>query len=137
MPAATPRPETSLVDSARCPCLSGQPYDECCGPLHAGDPAPTAERLMRSRYSAFVLRRASYLLSTWHASTRPATLELDDDVRWFRLDIVRTERGGPFDRDGVVEFAAHYRSGGEAGVQHEVSRFVRVDGRWQYVAAIG
>ena len=137
MPDANPPAPIPLADTARCPCLGGLAYGECCGPLHAGDPAPTAERLMRSRYSAFVLHRASYALSSWHASTRPATIEFDAEVRWFRLDIVRTERGGPFDRDGVVEFEARYRSGGEVGVQHEVSRFTRVDGRWLYVDALG
>lgn len=124
------------MNSARCPCLSGQPYDECCGPIHRGDPAPTAERLMRSRFSAFALDDPAYLLRSWHASTRPETLQLDDGLRWYRLDIVRTDRGGPFDRDGVVEFRAFYR-GSERGELHETSRFVR-DGRdWFYLDGAG
>ncbi|MFK3670042.1 YchJ family protein [Leifsonia aquatica] len=123
------------MTSERCPCLSGQTYDECCGPLHRGEPAPTAERLMRSRFSAFALGDAPYLLRSWHPSTRPDELDLDDGLRWYRLDIERTERGGPFDRDGVVEFRAFYR-GAERGELHETSRFVK-DGRdWFYVEAL-
>ena len=115
-----------MDDSARCPCLSGETYGACCGPLHAHvAPAPTAERLMRSRYSAFAVGDAGWLLETWHPSTRPDDLELDPAVRWFRLDVLRTERGGPLDDRGVVEFAAHSRVDGAAEVQREVSRFVR------------
>jgi len=117
----------------RCPCLSGNPYDECCGPLHRGAAAPTAERLMRSRFSAFALRLPDYLLATWHPRARPAELELDPDTRWQRLDIVRVESGGPFDRSGVVEFRAFWRSGEDRGDLHETSRFVRDSGPWLYL----
>jgi SEC-C motif domain protein len=117
-----------------CPCLSGEQYADCCGRFHRGDAeAPTAEQLMRSRYSAFVVRDAAYLLQTWHPDTRPAEVELDPGVQWRRLDILSTSRGGPLDSEGVVEFAAHYRHDGERGVQRETSRFVRVDRRWYYV----
>jgi SEC-C motif domain protein len=116
--------------ASRCPCTSGLPYTECCGKFHTGATAPTALALMRSRYSAFVVGDLSYLLETWHPSTRPRTLELDADIRWYRLDIIATERGGPFDRDGTVEFEAHYRGGS----QRERSRFVRESGRWLYVS---
>ncbi|UKJ62763.1 hypothetical protein H1Q78_13560 [Cellulosimicrobium cellulans] len=146
-----PLPETlaPLPDGARCPCLSGETYGSCCGRFHAGlrpgadgttpGPfAPTAEALMRSRYSAFAVGDADYLLATWHASTRPADLDLDldDDVQWRRLDVVRTEAGGPFDTTGVVEFVAHHRSRtdpADRGRLHEVSRFVREGDRWSYV----
>lgn len=121
----------------RCPCSAGLPYDECCGPLHHGErAAPTAAQLMRSRFSAFAVGDAAYLLATWHPSTRPAALELDPELRWYSLDVLRTERGGPLDRDGVVEFVAHHRSPDGAGELHEVSRFVREGGRWLYVAPI-
>lgn len=123
-----------LAHDARCPCLSGNTYGACCGRFHvSGGGAPTAEALMRSRYSAFATGDADYLLTTWHPSTRPATLDLDDGTTWRRLDVVRTEAGGPFDQTGVVEFVAHFRSGSERGRLHEVSRFVREDGRWSYV----
>lgn len=121
-----------------CPCLSGLPYEECCGPLHRGGALPpTAERLMRSRYPAYAVGDSDYLLATWHPSTRPATLTLDPDIRWYRLDIVRRTRGGMLDSEGVVEFEAHYRTSRGRGSQHEVSEFIRSEGRWFYVAAVG
>ncbi|MDQ0823595.1 SEC-C motif-containing protein [Arthrobacter sp. V4I6] len=91
---------------------------------------------MRSRYSAFVVLDTAYLLRTWHPDTRPAGLTLDDAMRWRRLDIVSTSRGGPLDRDGTVEFKAHFRHGRERGVHHETSRFLRVDRRWYYLDAL-
>ncbi|MFD1713709.1 YchJ family protein [Amnibacterium flavum] len=118
--------------SAACPCGSGRPYSDCCGVVHAGAAALTAEQLMRSRYSAFVLRLAPYLLKTWDPSTRPRTIELDD-TRWRRLQIVDTVGGGPHDADGVVEFRASYRTDEGVGVLHERSRFVRADGDWVYL----
>lgn len=132
-----------LSDDARCPCLSGETYGACCGRYHRGlaeggadaVTAPTAEALMRSRYAAFAVGDADYLLATWHPSTRPTDLDLDDDVTWRRLDVVATSAGGPLDRTGVVEFVAHYRSAEtrERGSLHEVSSFVREGGRWYYV----
>ena len=120
--------------TTRCPCLSGETYDACCGPLHQGLPAPTAERLMRSRFSAFAFGDAAYLLRSWHPSTRPSELTLDPGLRWYRLDIERTERGGPFDTDGIVEFVAFFK-GTERGSLHETSRFVREVRDWFYVDA--
>ncbi|RXZ68366.1 YchJ family protein [Agromyces albus] len=131
----------AIDPGARCPCLSGSVFAECCGPFLAGAAdAPTAPQLMRSRYTAFVAGDDRYLLATWHPSTRPERLELDPTMRWYRLDLERVERGGPLDPTGVVEFTARYRVGGERserGEQHEVSRFVREHGRWFYVDAIG
>ena len=88
---------------------------------------------MRSRYSAFALLDAGYLLRTWHPRTAPAELPLDRAMEWRRLDILSTSLGGPFDTEGTVEFKAHYRHGSERGILHEVSRFVRENGRWFYV----
>ncbi|KRE82108.1 zinc-binding protein [Arthrobacter sp. Soil763] len=131
--ASTP-PPPGIAPEARCPCLSGEQYGQCCARFHRGDAeAPTAEQLMRSRYSAFVVRDAAYLLRTWHPSTRPAALDLDPAMQWRRLDIVSTRRGGPLDTEGTVEFKAWFRHGGEAGVHHETSRFVRQDRRWYYL----
>jgi SEC-C motif-containing protein len=117
-------------------------YGECCGPIHAGDlVAPTAERLMRSRFSAFAVGDTAYLLASWHPSTRPSALELDAGIRWYRLDIVDRTAGGPLDAEGIVEFVAYFKplpgdTGGAvaAGSQHEISRFVREGGRWYYVS---
>jgi SEC-C motif domain protein len=133
-----PVPATPLAPDARCPCLSGETYGACCGRYHAGlvadgPHAPTAEALMRSRYSAFAVGDAAYLLATWHPTTRPGALDLDDDVTWRRLDVLRTEASGPFDAAGVVEFVAHHRSVAGRGTLHEVSRFVREGGRWSYL----
>ena len=128
------RGDTGRMLPTRCPCLSGETYEACCGRFHDGRAdAPTAEQLMRSRYSAFAVGDADYLRRTWHAPTRPAELEVDPGVRWTRLDVLGTRGGGPFDTEGTVEFRAHYRADGVPGSQHEVSRFLRVDGRWLYV----
>jgi SEC-C motif-containing protein len=116
----------------RCPCGGGT-YATCCRPFHEGAAAPTAEALMRSRYSAFALGLAPYLRETWAASTRPRDLELDGGLEWRRLQIVDTVRGGPADTEGVVEFRAAHRSADGAGVLHERSRFARAGGRWVYV----
>src|SRR3954451_4467881 len=110
----------------RCPCGSGDTYDECCGPLHAGAVAPTARALMASRYSAFAVGDEAYLLATWHPSTRPATLQPSDLV-WLRLEVVDVVGGGPFESSGIVQFRALYRSASGRGALEERSRFIRED----------
>ena len=120
-----------------CPCgrstVKGQALslDACCGPYHAGQAAPDAESLMRSRYSAFVLGDVPYLLGTWHSSQRPATLELEAGAKWLGLEIRQHRITG--EDTAEVEFVARFRLGGKAIRQHERSRFVREDGRWYYV----
>lgn len=89
---------------------------------------------MRSRFSAFAVGDTAWLLTSWHPSTRPDSLELDPHLRWYRLDILARSRGGMLDSDGTVEFEAFYRSPDGPGSQHEVSRFVREDGRWSYLS---
>lgn len=127
----------TVTAESRCPCLSGETYGNCCGPLHRGEAqASTATRLMRSRYSAFAVGDAAYLLDTWHAATRPSALDLDPTVRWYRLDILGSRGGGVLDTTGTVEFEAHYRAGSEGASQRESSRFERVAGRWLYVDAL-
>jgi SEC-C motif-containing protein len=124
------------LKSTRCPCLSGLAYSECCAQIHRGlAQAPTAERLMRSRYSAFAVGDAAYLLHSWHPRTRPAVLELDADQRWFRLDILSTTRGTLLENEGTVEFRAFSKMSGDVVEQHEVSQFVKENGRWFYLAA--
>lgn len=125
---------------AACPCDPARRYAACCGRLHRGDPAESAEALMRSRYSAYVLQNAGYLLATWHTSTRPATLSFDEGLRppkWLGLSVHAYEAIGPADADGSraeVEFTARFRvGGGSAQRMRECSRFVREDGRWFYV----
>ena len=120
-----------------CRCRSGLPADDCCGPLLRGVAvAPTAERLMRSRYSAFAVRDSEYLLRTWHRSTRPASLELDPRQHWIDLTILARTGGGLLESRGTVEFIASYRAGGEVHRHHEHSRFVREKGRWLYVGTV-
>ncbi|MET7773268.1 YchJ family metal-binding protein [Nocardia sp. NPDC005366] len=126
-----------MTQSQPCPCRRGEPFDECCGPVLAGQrSAPSAEALMRSRYTAFAVGDVDYLLRSWHSTRRPRDLDLDPDQRWLYLDIVRSERGGPFDDAGTVEFVAHYRADGVRGSLHEVSRFVREDGAWVYLDGV-
>ena len=88
---------------------------------------------MRSRYSAFVLGLADYLLSTWHASTRPAALDLSDEAgtKWLGLDVKRHQQQDA--QHAIVEFVARYRVAGRGHRLHEPSRFVREDGRWFYL----
>lgn len=122
-----------------CPCgrlAAGRPltWAACCGRcVDAFDthPAPDAEALMRSRYSAFVAGRADYLLATWHPRTRPATLALEPGVKWLGLE-VRRHRLQDADR-AEVEFVARSRVAGRGQRLHETSRFVREGGRWYYL----
>jgi len=125
----------SLPPAAPCPCQSGEHYEDCCGRYHAGLlhlQAPTAEALMRSRYSAFVLDLTDYLLASWHASTRPARLEANESgLKWLGLEV---RRHTVVDADhATVEFVARSKFAGRAQRLHEISRFVRENGRWFYV----
>ena len=120
----------------RCPCGLPNAYDDCCGRFHRGADAPTAELLMRSRYSAFAVGDAGYLERTWHPDTCPRRIHLGTDRTWTGLDVIATTAGGLLDQRGTVEFAAHHRDATGDHVQTEVSEFVRIDGRWVYVAAV-
>nr|WP_217180208.1 YchJ family metal-binding protein [Streptomyces sp. AC495_CC817] len=113
-----------------CPCGLPRTYEECCGRYHSGGAAaPTAEALMRSRYSAFVVRDEAYLLRSWHPRTRPAEVAFDTTMRWTGLEILETRDGSPFHTTGTVTFRASYRGGSML----ERSRFERVAGAWVYV----
>ncbi len=91
---------------------------------------------MRSRYDAHVGNDVDYLRATWHPDTVPDELVSDATLEWVGLEIVRTERGGALDADGVVEFKAHFVRNGEPGVLHEISRFTRDGMRWLYVDGV-
>jgi SEC-C motif-containing protein len=106
-------------------------YADCCQPWHQGQPAPTPEALMRSRYSAFVLGRVDHLNATWHASTRPADLALELGLQWLGLEVKSARLLD--DTHGEVGFVARSRLGGRGHRLQETSRFVREDGRWYYV----
>jgi SEC-C motif-containing protein len=129
------------TDSGACPCgrndKAGRvlPYAQCCGRYvedFKGTPAPDAEALMRSRYSAFVLERADYLRATWHESKRPSKVSFDAGVKWLGLEVRDFK---VLDADHAeVEFVARQRDqSGRAVRLHERSRFVREAGRWFYV----
>lgn len=128
---------------AACPCGSGAVFGDCCGPVLDGGAAPTAERLMRSRFTAFAVGDEAHLMSSWHPATRPDRLDLDDDVTWERLEIDFSdgESGGEGEGEGVrasVTFRAHWRDRGTGarGVLSETSRFRRVNGRWVYLDGV-
>lgn len=117
-----------------CPCGLGLPYAECCGRYHRGEAgAPTAEALMRSRFTAYVTRDSAYLLRTWHPTTRPRVLRLGAEPRFTRLEILGTRGGGLFDTGGTVLFEAHYLDAGRPGRLRENSRFTRTAGEWLYL----
>lgn len=125
-----------------CPCESGKPYSKCCGAYHLGTPAPSAEALMRSRYSAYALANQNpaltdYLLQSWHADTRPQHLDLSGEsaIKWLGLQIKRHHNIDA--ENAIVEFVARYKPadnpGGKAERLHETSRFKRIESRWYYV----
>lgn len=88
---------------------------------------------MRSRYTAYALGKTAYLLSTWHASTRPASLNLDEQPapKWIGLRVLHHEQLD--ETHAIVEFVARYKVNGRAFKLQEASRFVKEDGNWLYV----
>lgn len=117
----------------KCPC-GGISYAACCEPIHHGTSAASAETLMRSRYSAYVMKLEDYLLATWHPDTRPPALDLaDDGSKWLGLEVKRHEESAD---TAIVEFVARYKIAGRAHRLHEISRFVRENGRWFYVDGV-
>jgi SEC-C motif-containing protein len=128
----------TTLSSTPCPCGLPAPYRDCCGRWHHGPlrlQAPDAQALMRSRYSAYVLDEIEYLLQTWHAATRPAELAPNEPgTKWLGLEVRRHDRQDA--EHETVEFVARVRLHGRASRLHEVSRFVREDGRWLYVEGV-
>ena len=130
----------SVTAQGPCPCgrtdARGKPlpFARCCGPYLADfehRSAPDAQALMRSRYSAFVLEDADYLLATWHASTRPPEVGFEPGLKWLGLEVREHQLLDP--THAQVEFVARSRLAGRAQRLHERSRFVCEDGRWFYV----
>ena len=125
----------ALTSATPCPCGLPLAYADCCGRWHEGAlhlQAPTAEALMRSRYSAFVLGLQPYLLDTWHPDTRPEAIEPDTPgLRWLGLEV---REHLVLDADHAeVEFVARHKLAGRAYRLHERSRFTRAGGVWFYV----
>lgn len=129
--------------AAVCPCgglPAGAPYPQCCGQyIDAGHIAPSAEHLMRSRYTAYTRARTDYVTATWHADTRPAQLALDapdapHGTRWLGLKVHAFRDID--DTHAEVRFTARYREAGRAHRLTETSRFIKKNGRWFYVDGI-
>lgn len=120
-----------------CFCGTTQQYAACCGLFITGQQhAPNARKLMRSRYSAYVVKNTDYLLSTWHPSTRPSQLDLSEDItQWQSLSIIRCEAGEMHDTQGKVVFTARYKINGKAFKYTEHSLFRQEDGQWFYLSA--
>lgn len=122
-----------------CPCGSQKLLNQCCGVYLKGPfPAPTAEKLMRSRYSAYCLKHIDYLVKTEHISRRQANSRQSiaataNSLTWLGLTVLATKAGQREDATGVVEFVAVYREGTFAAQLHERSRFIKEKGQWFYI----
>jgi SEC-C motif-containing protein len=121
-----------------CPCGSGLPYGECCEPYIAGTKnTPTAEALMRSRYSAYVVHAIDYIIDTCTSNgktdiDRRETAAWSGESNWLGLKIISVEKGGPDDTEGTVEFEAVYERKGLKDRHHETGHFKKTNGRWFY-----
>jgi SEC-C motif-containing protein len=127
-----------MNNEEKCPCKSGRLFGECCGPVIAGtEKAATAEALMRARYSSYVTGDVGFLRTS---ATAAVQAEFDEEAskswsaaaQWHGLEIIATEKGGPDDDEGIVEFRALYSANGEFCNHHEVSRFVRESDGWKF-----
>lgn len=119
----------------KCPCFSGKPYDKCCGPYHAGEPAPTPLALMRSRYSGYALKKIDYIIETTHTHLQ-STIKSRDDIAKFAdettfggLDILEADGNN-------VTFRARLSRDGKDVSFTEKSHFEKEDGRWKYHSGV-
>lgn len=126
---------TITHDNGTCLCGSGKTYSDCCGHYHSGELSPpTAEALMRSRFTAYARRDIDYLLASWDPGKRPLTIDFSKETaEWQKLEIIGTKKGEPKDSKGIVEFKAYYTQDGEDCFMHEISRFVKTGSRWLYL----
>jgi len=120
-----------------CPCGSGLDYEVCCGPYLAGTNAPTAEALMRSRYTAYAVHNIDYIINTCVSTgkndiDRKETKAWSDQSTWLGLKIIAVEKGGVNDTEGTVEFEASYERNGLKDRHHETARFKKHSGSWLY-----
>lgn len=125
-----------------CYCNSQKEFKSCCEPFISGESiADTAEQLMRSRYSAYVIANINYLMNTHHPRSRPTKerkniLKWTKSVNWVRLEVLQTEAGLEKDNSGIVEFKAFYVSNGNLECIHEKSFFVKENNRWFYKSGL-
>lgn len=122
-----------------CYCGSLKQYSDCCEKAHKNlDEVKTAEQLMRSRYSAFVLANGEYLMQSHHSSTRPvkekkAIVKWAKSVEWIKLEVLETSKGSTNDTEGTVTFKAYFYEKGKVDVIHEKSKFVKENNYWMYL----
>lgn len=122
-----------------CPCGSHTSYTDCCELAHLDlKSVRTAEQLMRSRYSAFVMGNGNYLMDSHHTTTRPVKEKKSIEawaksVSWIRLEVLDKEKGEIRDLKGTVTFNAYFFENGKVDVIHEKSEFVKENGRWMYL----
>ena len=127
------------MNQSHCPCGSNKKLDDCCGIIINGAPAKTALALMRSRYTAYCLSEAQYLIDTTHSKHRAAyeihgIKEWAQENTWTKLEIVSVEHGSVSDTQGIVEFKAYFTDvKGKKQIHHERSNFLKEDGRWYYL----
>lgn len=124
---------TLVLDTSDCPCRSGKSFQDCCQPCLQGSAAATAEVLMRSRYTAYVIEDEPYLLASWHPVTRPPSLDFDPSARPQWLGLVIRRYSVSDENHAVVEFVARYKINGRGFRMHETSRFERINGGWYYL----
>ncbi|SNR52185.1 YchJ family protein [Lutibacter flavus] len=126
----------------QCPCSIEKKYSDCCKKAHQNiGSVSSAEALMRSRYSAFVLANIEYLQKSHHSKTRPLKKEKRDiekwtkSVKWLKLEVLNTTKDTTNDSTGTVEFKAFFMENGNINVIHENSKFVKENNHWVYVGA--
>lgn len=122
-----------------CPCGSAQDYSLCCQRYLSGaELAPSPSHLMRSRYTAFVMKDAEYLIKTWHPDCHPADFReeivtsLAGDTEWLGLTVFAADNGNQ-PNEGYVSFVARFREQNKNGAIIERSRFLKENGQWYYI----
>ena len=122
-----------------CYCGSLKTYSNCCEKAHKNlAEAKTAEQLMRSRYSAFVLANGDYLMASHHSSTRPlkekkSIVKWAKSVQWIKLEVLEISEGKENDTKGTVMFNAYFYDNGKVDIIHEKSAFVKENNHWFYL----
>jgi len=125
-----------------CSCGSDNLYGDCCAIAHKNITlVTTAEQLMRSRYTAYVLGDIEYLMKSHHSSTCPVKekkeiLKWTKSVKWLRLEVLITTKGGIDDTMGTVEFKAYFEENGVVAVIHENSKFSHENEHWVYLGEL-
>lgn len=124
----------------QCPCGSKKNYNVCCAPyLEGKEPAPTAEALMRARYTAYATTNIDFILQTTHKSglkkvDPESSRKWSEESKWHGLEILSTKRGTAGDLEGEVEFIARYTAQDNEEVEHhEISTFKKEDNKWFFL----